>query len=102
MKEELNVLTLTDNAADAVKTIAEAAEGTPDESGLRIQAEASGDGQVGFGLAMVDSPAEDDQVIEEDGARVFLGPDAAVYLDDKVLDATVVGDRVQFSLSEQT
>ncbi len=95
------MLTLTDNAADAVKTIAQATEGMPDESGLRIQAEAAGDGQMGFGLALADGPAEEDQVIEEDGARVFLGPEAAVYLDDKVLDASIVGDKVQFSLTEQ-
>jgi iron-sulfur cluster assembly protein len=96
------VLTLTDNAADAVKTIAEATEGMPDDSGLRIQAETTGDGQMGLGLALAEGPVDGDQVIEEEGARVFLGPDAAAYLDDKVLDATIVGDRVEFSLSEQT
>jgi iron-sulfur cluster assembly protein len=50
---------------------------------------------------MVESPDVDDQVIEEEGARVFVEPEAAAILEDKVLDATVVGDRVQFSLNEQ-
>ena len=43
----------------------------------------------------------DPPVIEEAGARIFVEPEAALILEDKILDATVVGDRVQFSLSEQ-
>jgi iron-sulfur cluster assembly protein len=50
---------------------------------------------------MVESPNVDDRVIEEAGVRVFVEPEAALILEDKILDATVVGDRVQFSLSEQ-
>lgn len=50
---------------------------------------------------MVESPDEGDQVIEEAGARVFVEPDAALILEDKILDATVAGNQVQFSLSEQ-
>ena len=95
------VLTLTSNAAEAVKTIAEASPELPNESGLRIQAEPTGEGQVSFDLTMVESPDVDDQVIEEAGARIFVEPEAALILEDKILDATVVGDRVQFSLSEQ-
>ena len=95
------MLTLTSDAAEAVKTIAEASPQLPNESGLRIHAEPTGEGQVGFELTMVESPDESDQVIEEAGARVFVEPEAAVILDDKILDAIVVGDRVQFSLSEQ-
>jgi iron-sulfur cluster assembly protein len=95
------VLTLTSNAAEAVKTIAEASPELPNESGLRIQAEPTGEGQVSFDLTMVESPDVADQVIEEAGARVFVEAEAALILEDKILDATVVGDRVQFSLSEQ-
>lgn len=95
------VLTLTSDAAEAVKTIAEASPGLPNDSGLRIQAQATGEGQVSFDLAMVESPDEGDQVIEEAGARVFVEPDAALILEDKILDATLAGNQVQFSLSEQ-
>lgn len=95
------MLTLTSDAAVAVKTIAQASPELPDESGLRIQAEPAGEGQVSFELAIVGSPAEGDQVIEEAGARVFVESEAAVILDDKILDATVVGDQVQFSLNQQ-
>jgi iron-sulfur cluster assembly protein len=103
MTEEVSrpVLTLTSNAAEAVKTIAEASPELPNESGLRIQAEPAGEGQVSFDLTMVESPDVADQVIEEAGARVFVEPETALILEDKILDATLVGDRVQFSLSEQ-
>jgi iron-sulfur cluster assembly protein len=95
------VLTLTSNAAEAVKRIAEASSELPKESGLRIEAQPTEEGQVSFGLAMVESPDANDQVIEEAGARVYVEPEAALILEDKVLDATVVADRVQFSLSDQ-
>ena len=95
------MLTLTSNAAEAVKTIADASPELPDESGLRIQAEPTEEGRVSLGLTMVASPDVDDQVIEEAGARVFVEPEAAAILEDKILDATVAGDRVQFTLSEQ-
>jgi iron-sulfur cluster assembly protein len=97
----LAVLALTSDAVEAVKTIAEASAELPNESGLRIHAQPTGDGPVGFELAMVGIPDEGDQVIEEAGARVFVEPEAALYLEDKILDATVVGDRVQFSFSDQ-
>jgi len=95
------VLTLTSNAAEAVKTIGEASPELANESGLRIHAEPTGERQVAFELTMVESPDEEDQVIEEAGARVFVEPEAALILEDKILDATVVGNQVQFSLNEQ-
>ncbi len=95
------MLMLTSNAAEAVKTMAEAAPELPNDSGLRIHAEPTGERKVGFGLTLVQEPDEGDQVIEEAGARVFIEPETVVYLEDKILDATIAGDRVQFSLSQQ-
>jgi iron-sulfur cluster assembly protein len=46
-------------------------------------------------------PAEDDGVIEEAGARVFLDPGAASLLDDKVLDAEVAEGQVAFTIADQ-
>jgi Fe-S cluster assembly iron-binding protein IscA len=40
-------------------------------------------------------------VIEEQGARVFLDSGAASLLDDKVLDASVEGNQVEFTLADQ-
>lgn len=95
------MLTLTSNAAEAVRTMAEAKPELANDSGLRINAEPTGEGQVGFELTMVERPDEGDQVIEEAGARVFVEAETVVYLEDKILDATIAGDRVRFSLSEQ-
>jgi hypothetical protein len=47
-------------------------------------------------------PNKADQIVEDQGARVFLEPDAALMLDDKVLDATVDEDSgVKFPLAAQ-
>ncbi|MGH3060605.1 MAG: hypothetical protein ACRDNA_04235, partial [Gaiellaceae bacterium] len=43
--------------------------------------------QTNFRLSVVLLPAEDDEVIEEQDARVFLEPEAPSLLDDKVRDA---------------
>ena len=58
--------------------------------------------QVNFQLSVVPVPAEDDEVIEEHGARVFLEPDAASFLDDKVLDAKLEQNKVAFTIADQT
>ena len=58
--------------------------------------------QVNFQLSVVPVPAEDDEVIEEQGARVFLEPDAASLLDDKVLDAKLEQNKVAFTIADQT
>ena len=52
-------------------------------------------------LGTTDAP-EEDQVVEESGAQVFLEPHAAEALDDKVLDAEIEGGEVRFAVGEQT
>jgi Fe-S cluster assembly iron-binding protein IscA len=54
-----------------------------------------------FHLSVVPLPAEDDEVIDEQGARVFLEPEAASLLDEKVLDASVEQDQVAFTIADQ-
>ncbi len=93
------LLALTDNAAQAVKDIVSAAEEIPETGGLRLVAERVGM-QANLQLSVVSLPAEDDEVIEEQGARVFLEPEAASLLDDKVLDANVEHDQVAFMIAD--
>jgi hypothetical protein len=50
--------------------------------------------QANFQLSVVRLPAEDDEVIEDQGARVFLEPEAASLLDDKILDASFEQNQV--------
>jgi iron-sulfur cluster assembly protein len=94
------LLALTDNAVQAVRQILSSKEEVPETGGLRMVAEQTGE-RVNFELSVVPLPAEDDEVIDEEGARVFLEPEAASFLDDKMLDATVEQDRVAFTIAEQ-
>lgn len=93
------MLTLTQNAADVVKTIT--SQSTEAEgAGLRISQQESDPGN--FGLAPVDAPEPEDQVVEDGGARLFLDETAATALDNQVLDAQVdENGSVQFGLGAQ-
>jgi Fe-S cluster assembly iron-binding protein IscA len=82
-KEKNTVLTLTDNATSEIRNII-ADPQVPDGCGLRI---ANDPAAGGLTLTLAAEPAQDDQVLDEGGARVFLEPQAAMMLDDKALDA---------------
>ena len=94
------MLALTDNAVQAVKHIVSSSEEASETGGLRLVAERGGP-ETNFQLSVVSLPAEDDEVIEEQNARVFLEPEAASLLDDKVLDATVERNKVAFTIADQ-
>lgn len=90
------MLALTENVTTIVKKLAEE---VPEIAGLRIAAEA--DGQ-----SLSVSPAEqaeaEDQVVEQDGATIYLESSAAELLDDKVLDGGVDEEgNIQFALGQQ-
>ena len=95
------MLALTDSAVEAVKTLVESSDEDADTSGLRMVAEPAGL-RTNLQLSVVRLPAEDDEVIEEQGARVFLEPSAATLLDDKILDASVEQGQVAFTIADQT
>jgi Fe-S cluster assembly iron-binding protein IscA len=95
------MLTLTEGAAEAVKSIVSSSPNLPETAGVRISEQKTGGGEAQFQLAVAESPLEGDEVIEEEGARVFLEPDAALDLDDKVLDAAIEEASVKFSISPQ-
>jgi iron-sulfur cluster assembly protein len=94
------LLALTDNAVEAVRDIVSSSDEASETSGLRMVAEQEGM-QANFHLSVVQLPAEDDEVIDEQGARIFLEPKAASLLDDKVLDASVEQDQVAFTIADQ-
>lgn len=92
------MLTLTDNAVVAIRNIT-AQQEVPDGSGVRI---ATDDQAGALTLSLAPQPAEGDQVVDREGARLFVDEQAAPLLDDKALDASVDGQgAVQFSLAEQ-
>lgn len=81
------MLVLTTAAAEVVKAVTSAPE-APEGAGLRIAAAAPQPQNAGALQVMAaEGPGERDQILEGEGARVFLEPEAAVFLDDKVLDA---------------
>lgn len=82
------MLTLTDNATSEIRNIIEDPQ-VPDGCGLRI---ANDPAAGGLTLTLAAAPSEDDHVLDDGGARVFLAPQAAQLLDDKALDAAKDGD----------
>jgi Fe-S cluster assembly iron-binding protein IscA len=93
------VLALTDYAVDAVKIIV-SSDADTDAAGMRVTAGQAGE-QPRFRLDIVSMPVESDQVIEAQGARVFLGPDEASLLDNKIVDAKIEQSRVAFTIGDQ-
>jgi len=83
--EELPVLAVTENATSVIQQLTDTPE-LPDGAGLRI---ASSPEPPNLTVTPAGAPEEGDQVVENDGARVFLESEAATILDDKVLDARV-------------
>jgi Fe-S cluster assembly iron-binding protein IscA len=82
------MLVLTDAAAEVVKSVTITPE-TPDGAGVRIATAPVPENPAALRLTATTGPEENDHVIESAGARVFVEPQAAAYLEDKVLDAQV-------------
>ena len=90
------MLTLTDNATDVVKTITQQTTET-ETAGLRISQQDNDPNSLA--LTPVETPQPGDQVLEADGARVYLDATAAIALDNEVLDAQVdEAGTVQFGI----
>jgi iron-sulfur cluster assembly protein len=83
------MLVLTTAAAEVVKSVTSAPD-LPEGTGLRIVADTLNP-EAATELRMTTAPAPDasDQVLEGDGARLFVDPEAAMFLDDKILDANI-------------
>lgn len=91
------MLTLTDNACHAVHDLTERA-GLPEAGGMRI---AQSTQQGTFDLSLVTEPVDGDQLIEAEGARVFVEPSTATLLADQQLDSAPAEGGTGFVLSPQ-
>ena len=90
------MLTLTKNATKVVRSLTE----RPNTTGLRIAGRQ--DNGQGFAVTTTDGPAAADEVVEQDGATVYLDQEAATQLSNQVLDAgTDHEGNLQFALSVQ-
>ena len=96
------MLVPTEAAARAVKSVTATLE-EADAAGLRIASAAPGpDGPGELQVTTAPGPGENDQVIETGGARIYLEPQAAAFLDDKILDARPDAQgKARFSLGMQ-
>jgi iron-sulfur cluster assembly protein len=80
------MLAVTEAAADAISALT-AQEGVQQQGGLRFAMRSLEDSQTALALSVAPAPTEGDEVVTAtEGAQVFLEPQAAEFLSDKVLD----------------
>lgn len=91
------MLTLTQPAVEAIRDLI-SKPGTPSTSGLRIS---HSDTAGSFRLTISAAPDEGDEVIETDGARVFLPKDAVAMLKDRALNARQAEDGLVFLINDR-
>lgn len=92
------MLTLTDRAAETIRALT-TQPGYPADTGLRMSMQGGDGGKLALSL---EAPQPDDAVVEESGARVFVGPDVVGVVEDSELDAQVDDQgRPTFMLSER-
>jgi iron-sulfur cluster assembly protein len=91
------VLSLTETAAEAARRLA-ADSGLEPDPGLRISAGEPTATGTPIEITLASGPEVSDQTVENGGATVYVGDDVAGFLDDKVLDAAIEGDRVRFRI----
>jgi iron-sulfur cluster assembly protein len=94
------MLTLTESAKEMVRDMV-SAENAPEGSGLRIVAAHGEDGGPALSLELATEPAQGDQVLDDEGARVFLEQEAASLLDNKILTTERHDDHYHFGLEDQ-
>jgi iron-sulfur cluster assembly protein len=91
---------LTDQAANAIRSLTQQPE-MPPGAGLRIAAEPGGSDRLAIRVEAGPDPGDD--VVESQGATLFLDSAASAVLDDKALDAHADEQgRVSFTVQEQT
>jgi iron-sulfur cluster assembly protein len=88
------MLELADGAVKESKELA-------GDGGLRFVGKPGEEGSFRFDPSLADAPEDGDQVLERDGARVFLDALAAEKLDDQILEVHSHGDHVHFDFVSQ-
>ena len=94
------MLTITSNAAEAIRAIVENTD-VPEEGGIRISVARQNGAQASLELAVSPAPLEGDEVLDAQGAHVFLDELAVLALDDKSLDAQIEEGEISFGIVER-
>jgi Fe-S cluster assembly iron-binding protein IscA len=95
------MLTLTTGAVAVIREITHQPGLPEDTGGVRIAATATGNGSPAFKIAVASMPEPTDDVIEAEGARVFLDSEASVAFEDKSLDAEIDEDQIRFRIEDR-
>jgi len=94
------MLALSTRAVEAIRDIV--ANGDVGAGGgLRISGSNEGNGETALEFGLAAEPTAGDEVVEEQGAVVFLDATAAAVLADKTLDVHAHDDHFHFSLEDQ-
>jgi iron-sulfur cluster assembly protein len=72
------VMSMTEAAADRVKAIV--GNGGPDAKGIRVGIKKGGCAGMEYTINLVTEPNAKDDLIERDGAKVWIEPSAVLYL----------------------
>ncbi|MGK5441991.1 adhesin [Micromonospora sp. URMC 105] len=92
------MLKMTDNAVLVIRDLA-VQQDVAEDGGLRIAADTSAGSLT---IELVPEPVQGDQVVDNQGARIFLDADAAELLNDTSVDAVVDDEGVvQFGFTEK-
>ncbi|SCG39208.1 adhesin [Micromonospora inositola] len=92
------MLTMTENATMVIRDLA-VQQDVADDGGLRIAADTDAGS---LSIELVPQPMQGDQVVDNQGARIFLDADAAELLNETSVDATVDDEGiVQFGFTEK-
>jgi len=77
---------ITERAAEKIRDLL-VREGVPEDvGGLRLGVQGGGCSGLSYAMRLETKKREKDQVIEENGARVFVDPKSYLYLHDTTLD----------------
>lgn len=91
------VMTMTDAAAQRVRAIV--ASSGPDAQGVRVGIKKGGCAGMEYTIELVTAPSARDDLIERDGAKVWVDPAAVLYLLGTEMDFETTKLRSGFTFS---
>jgi iron-sulfur cluster assembly protein len=90
------VMTMTDAAANRVREIMSA---NPDKLGVRVGVKKGGCAGMEYAIELADEARPREDLIEHDGARVFVAPEAVLYLLGTQMDFETTALRTGFTFN---